>query len=277
MGTLSNTMQGTSGTSIPTTNAGGPDAFNTTAVTGTGTTATFDNTHVYSGSTALLDHIASGVSSTIQQSWSTLPSTPTANAFVRHYLYLTAYPSFSVGTTAGICRFIGSAALRAAVVLQPTGELRTINSAGGTISTTTEQVPLNQWVRVEFELTGISGTTGTVACRIFSGSNLETTSPDSGGSVSASSSSVGGTVDTVRWGPQSAITLTANWDTWWGAFAYSDTATPGPAGGSSLNAGPNYGAAAADLGGGSGSWANPGNAGHGTSEPDASYAVWTVP
>ena len=229
MGVLNNTCEGTSGSSIPTTNAGAPDPFNTTAVTGAGTTATWDNTHVYADNTALRDHMPAGVSATSQQSWSTLPSTPTANAYVRRYIYLTAYPVFTVGTTLGVCRFIGAAALRAGVVLQPTGELRTINSAGSTISTTTEQIPLNQWVRIEFEITGISGTTGTVACRIFSGANLETNTPDSGGSVSASNGSIGGTVDTVRWGPQSAITLTNAWDSWADAVAYSDTATPGPA------------------------------------------------
>lgn len=230
MSSLANTCEGTSGSSIPTTSAGAPNAFDTTAVTGTGTTATWDNTHVYAGATALRDHMAA-VSSTIQQSWSTLPSTPTANAFVRWYMYLTAYPVFSVGTTAGLVRFIGSAALRCGAVLQPTGEIRTIGSAGGTISTTTEKIPLNQWVRIEFEITGISGTTGTVACRIFSGANLETNTPDSGGSVSASNGSIGGTVSTVRWGPQSAITLTSAWDSWWDAVAYDDVAAPGPAGG----------------------------------------------
>lgn len=39
-------------------------------------------------------------------------------------------------------------------------------------------------------------------------------------------------------------------------------------------AGPNYGSAAADLGGGSGSWVNPGNA---DGAPDAAYATWTIP
>ncbi len=228
MGALTNTCEGVSGASVPTTNAGAPSAFNTTAAAGAGTTETWDSTHIHSGTTALLDHIAAGVSSSIQQTWSVLPSTPTANAYVRCYLYLTAYPVFSVGTTAGVCRFIGVAALRAAVVLQPTGELRTINSAGTTISTTTEQVPLNQLVRIEFELTGISGTTGTVAARIFSGANLEGNTPDAGGSVSASNGSIGGTVDTVRWGPQSAITLTSAWDSWWDDLGYSDTASPGP-------------------------------------------------
>lgn len=41
-----------------------------------------------------------------------------------------------------------------------------------------------------------------------------------------------------------------------------------------LTSGPNYGGAGADLGGGSGSWTNPGNA---AGTDDNTYAVWTVP
>ena len=40
------------------------------------------------------------------------------------------------------------------------------------------------------------------------------------------------------------------------------------------DSGPNYATSAADLGGGPGSWVNPGNA---DNAPDSSYAVWTPP
>jgi len=229
MSSLSNNCEGTNGSALPATAISGPNPFDTSSVTGAGATKTFTNAQAHRGATSIDLHLPAAVSASAQFNWSVLPVTPTTDAYVRFYLYLTAYPVFSAGTVAGLVRFLAGASLRAGLVLQPTGELRTINSAGGQISVTTAQVPLNQWVRVECELTGITGTTGTVAARMFSGANLEGSTPDSGGSVSASNGPIGGTVDTLRFGPQSAVTLTTAWDSLWDDVAYSDVGAIGPA------------------------------------------------
>src|SRR5882757_485010 len=229
MSSLTNACEGTNGGTVPATNIAGPNPFDSSSVTGVGATKTFTNAQAHSGVTAINLHLPAAVSSSAQLNWSVLPVTPTTDAYVRFYLYLTAYPAFVVGTVAGLVRFLAGASLRAGLVLQPTGELRTINSAGGQISVTTAQVPLNQWVRIEAEITGITATTGTVAARMFSGANLEGPTPDTGGSVSASNGSIGGTVDTLRFGPQSAITLSSAWDSIYDDVAYSDVASPGPA------------------------------------------------
>ena len=219
---LANNCDGTNGNAIPATNVAGPNAFNTSTKSGTGTTATFDNAQIHSGTTAVKFALAA-VSSTDYVDWSGLTST--ANAYLRCYVYLTAAATAQTRMFA----YLGSAALRCSVIF-PTASLttlRTINSAGSTISTMTSAFPLNQWVRVEFELTGVSGTTGTVACRMYSGANLEGTTPDSGGSISASNSSIGGNVDDARIGMSSAVTMTSAWNAWYDDVAYSDVAQPG--------------------------------------------------
>lgn len=52
------------------------------------------------------------------------------------------------------------------------------------------------------------------------------------------------------------------------------TGTAPQAAGPVLISGPNYAGSAADLGGGSGSWANAGNA---DNAPDSTWATWTAP
>ena len=94
----------------------------------------------------------------------------------------------------------GSSAIAAGVFLTTTGTLQTRNSAGTVLATTTAVAPLNAWFRVELDVTGISGSTGAVAARLYSGANLETTTVDTGGSLSTGSTSVGGLVNEFRFG-----------------------------------------------------------------------------
>ncbi len=224
MADLANTAEGTSGAAIPGTAIGGPDAFATSTVTGTGTAATFDNAHVHSGSTSIKHHLAT-VASTCTEVWTTgISPSPTANAFCRFYLYVTAVPSAPN-------RLIGlytGASVTCSLQYTTAGALRILNSAGATVGTMAATVPLNQWVRVEFEATGIVGTTGNMAARMFSGANLETSTPDTNGSLAFTAQTVVGTVDGVRWGQSGSVTHTTAFDLWHDDYAFSTAATPGP-------------------------------------------------
>lgn len=224
MASLSNTCEGTNAATVSTTNSAGPNQLDATSLSGAGTTCTWDNAHAHSGSTALKNHLPT-VAASVYQAWkASISPSPVANAYVRFYLYLTAYPT----VTTRIVMFTVVPNLRSALQITTTGTIRTLTSAGATIATTTAAVPLNAWCRIEYEVTGISGTTGAVAARMFSGANLETTTADTGGSLSNTGQTVGGTIDEVRFGHSSSVTMTTAWDTWYDDIAWSDTATPGP-------------------------------------------------
>jgi|SRR5882672_1785237 len=233
MSSLINTCEGTNGSALPATNAGAPNPFDTTSISGTGSTKTWSNAHFYDGATSALIHLALGVSASGYCAWSVLPNTPTTNAYARIYLWLSAYPAFSLGTVERVFAFLNGTTLCGALVIPNTGTLRTLTgTGGGTIATMATAIPLNQWVRIEYDLTNINtgASTADVAARMFSGANLEGTTPDSGGSLSNTgvASMTGGTVTALRIGPSAADTLTADWDFTSDAAAYSDTATPGP-------------------------------------------------
>lgn len=224
MADLANTAEGTSGNALGATGVGGPDAFDTSTVSGAGTTATFDNAHAHGGSTAIKLHLAA-ISSTAYVAWTTaITPTPVSNAYARFYLYLTAYPSPSPR----IAAFLSGSTVRCTLFMSTSGAIVTKDSAGATIATSTAVVPLNAWCRVEFEVTGISGSTGTVAARIYSGSNLETLTADTNGSLSNAGQAVGGTVNAFRLGVSTASAQAVAWDAWLDNIAFGQTAQLGP-------------------------------------------------
>jgi hypothetical protein len=222
---LSNTCEGTAGTAITNANSSGPNQFDTVTRTGTGTNSTWDSTHAHAGSTSLL-HALAAVASTAYEDWTTqITPTPVANAYARFYVYLTAYPTANTRLLA----FIGAAANQCAVQLLTGGTFRLVNQAGGTPATSTATLPLNAWCRIEVDCTSNTGTTANLAARLFSGANLETTTPDTGGSISASAQTVTSQVSDARYGMSSSVTMTTAWNCWYDDVAFSDTATPGPA------------------------------------------------
>ena len=227
MTALSNTCEGTSGTAVTNANSAGPNQFNSATPTGAGTTLTWDNAHAHAGSTAMKTHMAT-VASTSTIDWTAAISpTPVANAYMRFYVYITANPSVN----AVLGKWIGSAAAQGTARLTTTGTIQLINQPGSIIGTTTATVPLNNWFRVELETTSNSGTTATMALRLFSGANLETSTPDTGGSLSVTGTTTSALVATCRFGVSSSVTQTVAWDLWQDDCAFSDTATPGPSGG----------------------------------------------
>lgn len=216
---------GTNAATVTTTNFKNGDFFDTVQTTGTGTTITFDNTQtIHSWGAAVKFHFAAAASTNYMAWKAKFSGQTTANAYARFYIYLTAYPT--VNTRLG--NFLsGSGVSCGTAMVTTTGTLRTTNSAGGTVATTTGTIPLNQWVRIEFEITGISGTNGTIAARMYSGSNLETTTADTNGSLSTSSSSLTGVVNEFRVATSASVTQTTAWDLIVSDVAFSDTAQPG--------------------------------------------------
>lgn len=151
--------------------------------------------------------------------------TPVANPGFTVYIYMTAYPSAGVR----LGSFQKAATLCAGAKVTATGKLQIHDSANLVLATSTGTIPLNALTRVDFEILGISGTTGTVNARMYSGANLETLTADTNGSVSSAGASITGTVDELRPCASAGITLTSAWDCWFDSFAWSDAGAPGPA------------------------------------------------
>lgn len=219
MTTRNNTCEGTNTNTVTTSNTGGADQFDEIILSGAGTTCTFSNTQAHSGSTSIKLHYAN-VASTASVRWSGI--TGTANGYTRFYIYATAQP----GANTRLISWVGSGANRCGVQWLTTGKLRILNGSGSSVSTGTVNVPLNQWVRVEFDVTGLSGTTGNAAVRFYSGAQLEGSTPDE--TISASGLTTGGaTIDDVRIGTSNTA-VTHAWDLYVDRIDYSDVAQPGP-------------------------------------------------
>jgi len=223
---LSNICQGTSGTAISTANSTGPYQFDAVTASGTGSTSTWDNTHVYQGGTSWKISCAISVATIIHADWTTqISPTPVANAFARCYVYMTAYPT----VIPRLINFLGGASVaQMSVRVSTTGTIQIVNELNNIIATSTGVIPLNAWCRVEGDITANSGTTANLAARIFSGANLETGNPDSGGSISAAAQTTTALVNAARYGPSASVTETAAWNIWFAGIAFSDTAAPGP-------------------------------------------------
>jgi hypothetical protein len=223
-----NSCDGTQGVTVTNANSLGPNQFTVVSLTGAGATCIYDNAHVHRGTTAIKNTLVASVACTSNQNYSGagISPTPVANAFVRFYIYLTAYPTVATR----ICGMVGAAATRAALQVNVAGTIRTLNSAGAQAGITTAVIPLNQWCRIEWDVTLLTSTTCNQAARMFSGAGLESNTPDTGGSISNVGVTTTGTVDDIRFGHSSAVTMTTTWSTWFDDMAFSDTATPGPAG-----------------------------------------------
>lgn len=223
MAALSNTCAGTAAATLTTANTAGPNQFD--SVFGTGTIV-FDGTHPHSGTTGLLSTFTASVAKTAYAVWDTQIVTAAANSYYREYVYITALPT--VMAALALTRS-GTGGVSAGTILQitATGVLRISDSTGASVATTVATFPLNTPVRVEYEVTGVSGTTGTVTGRFFSGANLEGTTPDTNGTCTASGVAVGGLTTALRVGQVATATMTTTWNLWFDDVAWSDTAQPG--------------------------------------------------
>jgi hypothetical protein len=217
---------GSNTSNVTTSNATSGDQWNAVSSSGAGSSIKYDNTHVvHSHATAIQYHYPSGVSALAYTAWKASIPSATATAYARLYGYMTANPTVAGQRVTHMMTGAGAAAF--AVQITTGGKVRIVNSAGTNIATSTASLPLNAQWRLEVDVTGISGSTGHPVARFYSGSNLETGTPDEtvdGGAGAA----VGGLINEVRYGCSTAITQSgANWDVWLADMAFSDTAQPG--------------------------------------------------
>jgi len=217
---------GPNGSAVTNANASGGNQFVNVGQSGTGTVHNWDNGQTIHGNATSLLRTFPTVAATAYEEWTNAVVPATNNAYGRCYIYLTAFPSVNTrlaafgGTTGTLC---------SACSAITSGVLRMGDTGGAAITSTVATIPLNQWVRIEFELTGISGTSGTATCRFYSGANLEGTTPDTNGTATpTASSNITGQVGNLRWGAFGSVTQTTAFSERASDLAYSDVSQPGP-------------------------------------------------
>jgi hypothetical protein len=94
--------------------------------------------------------------------WSTTPSGSTY--YVRFYLYFTALPNASCALAGETTSAFSSKNL---IRMTSAGKITVFNGSGTLAGTSTSTLPLNQWVRIEAQIT-LNATTGTVILRYYS-------------------------------------------------------------------------------------------------------------
>lgn len=220
--TLRQPCAGPNGSAVTNANATGGNQWNTAASTGAGTTNTYDNAATLHGNATAIKLHYPTVSATAYEAWKASIPTPTANAYARFYIYRTADPSVAGTRISHMLSGLGVAA--AAVQVTTGGKLRIIDSAGTNVGTTSASLATSAWSRVEWEITGISGSTGTITARFYKGVNLDGLVADE--TVSSAGAAVTGNVNEFRMGCSTAITQSTAWDAWFSDAAWSDTAQP---------------------------------------------------
>lgn len=251
-----NDCEGSNGVAVTTSNTSGPNQFDAIS----GTAPTFDSSAAAHGSTCLSFTGASTGWAVWLASLSGIAGTALYN---RIYLRLPALPT----VTARVVAILTSANVvcGSIQVITGTGGWRLVNNAGSVVATGTATIPTSQWVRIEWSVTNISGTTGDLNAALYL--TKDSTTPDD--TLSATGTAVGGAAGQVRLGPSS---VAAGNIIQVDDVGVSDTAALGPVV-TGTDSGPNPASAGADLGGGSGSWTGTGN----IFADDATVASWAVP
>jgi hypothetical protein len=186
---LANTFESgqSSGTTITTGNSGGAagDAFDIVSIGGTGT-VTYDNVHIAQGLLAAKFVCDATTGAGVTTDYQTKVGTPT-EIWGRFYLYITAQlAAGNTFTLFGAERSgVGACGL---VNLTPFGGVTTriqVENAVSTKVNTGIDVPLNQWVRVEFHM--LLATSGQVDAKLWTdplattGENTATVTGDTRG------------------------------------------------------------------------------------------------
>lgn len=209
---------GTSGSTITTGNSGGAsgDAFNFVFDSANATYSTTNAT----GSRAPMVAKLTGNPSL---SWNLTLSARTA--YVRAYVYLTGYPSADLN----VIELDQSINIAAYVRITTTGTV-CISTAGTVVTgtTTPSAIPLNQWVRLEAQITGATSTTGTCELRVYHNADSTTaTFTGTGGGVNFRTSAF----DSIYFKGNSSYTyyldnVAVSDVTWIGTDSVSYEATP---------------------------------------------------
>lgn len=176
---------GTDGTDISAANAGFDEFY-----LGSGNTATYSNTQAYIG--ASVSGKFETVSGTPQAAlvWTDQWGTQT-EAYISMYAYFTAY---SAGRVGNFVMTGGNSTLVAGLDMQVDGKLIIkSDGAGFTGTTSANAVPLNQWVRIELDVT-CSTTVGAITVRVYNASDSRTADDTFG----VTAQNVGADCDAIR-------------------------------------------------------------------------------
>lgn len=169
------------------------DAFGTVSAgstSGTDATVHFDDAHAAHG--ALSAKIATGATAAspfLAWNWNRLAKLETS--YSRFYLYMTGAPAANHRLFNTLAAGVG----RAGLTIATTGKLRAVNGAGSTIFESTNAIPFNQWIRVEYKIVG-HASTGQVELRYYA---HDSTTPIFS-QASSADLNLGGYVDTWRFG-----------------------------------------------------------------------------
>lgn len=148
-----------SGTAISAANAGF-DAL----LFGAGNTANYDNTHaLHSPAPGKFQTVAASPQAALM--WTTQWGTQT-QVYASMYLYLTAYPAAGVRFMNAVMT-TSNTVMAAGFDMQTDGKIQLKSDGAGFVgATSANPIPLNQWVRWEYDAT-ISTTVGAFASRLF--------------------------------------------------------------------------------------------------------------
>jgi hypothetical protein len=220
---LANQASGVPGATVTTANSGGPNQFDAATVTGAGTTLTYDAGNYHDAPTSIKVSLAPGVSSTAFVGFN--GPTGELQRFCRFYYWLTgpvpqAIPIMVLGTNVPSIR------------MDAAGRIALYDTNGTLNATMANPLPLGQWVRIEMDYTALVWGSGcSVTVRVYSGANLETNTPDAGGTLARTGVALGGThlFTALRFGVNSAVTEPNGYTCWYAGIAVNNYAPPGPA------------------------------------------------
>lgn len=212
-----NNEGGTNGSGIGVGDTGSGTPFDAQSIT-SGSTKTYDNTHVAHGSLASRWGIGTTAGRTLMQ-WNTslIPSSTQGTWYFRANVYLTSYASANLVIGA----LFSATTIRAGVGISSTGKLTLVGSTFSLLATGTSTIPLNQWVRIEAKLETVASPS--LTARYYSsvdGTSITDTITASGDNT--------GTVGNIGVGICSTNLSSYN-ALWMDDIAASDTGYVGPA------------------------------------------------
>jgi hypothetical protein len=198
------------------TGGGSGDYFDT--ISGAGT-PTFDSTHAAHGGNAY-KIVTGGTAALCVLQWAAqLGGTP-STAFARLYVYRTANPS---GASQAPARFLTSGGVQVARLAFTTAGKIIFNDAANTTQlTSTNTIPLNQWIRIECMVV-CSATVGQLEFKLFSAADSTTATETK---TSAASLNTTGPIGQIQYGITGATF--ANETYWIDDIGFSDAAYLGP-------------------------------------------------
>lgn len=205
---------GSQGTTVTTGNSGGDSGTAWDTVTISATAAlVYDNTkgrgnYAYKASTG-------GTAGTVFPQW-TLGTGITTTVFMRCYYYFTANPA----ANHRIFVFANGGTQHANIQLLTTGKIRWVLGSGGTLTSTTATISLNQWIRIE--ASAVCTATGTLTLNLYNNADSSVSTETSTGANASGQTQV-----TVAGYGISGTAVANTGPFWMDEMEFNDTGMPG--------------------------------------------------